>query len=197
MTRERYLVTGAGSGVGRAIVDHLGPKAVTMHHADADVCDYEAVKRYFAAVGPLSGVAHCAGVAHPGGLHSSTSDFKSMMDVNVLGTFHVARAFVENNPSGTIVLLASRAGLGPRPKWLGYGASKAAVISMAASLSVELAPDYRIHCLAPGPIDTPMRRSLVTSEYADLLDPVDVARRVTELLQSPFGSDGHPIVMAR
>ena len=168
-----------------------------MRREDADIRDYPTVSAFVGSVGPLNGLVHCAGIASAGGLESNSEDFREMLDVNVAGSFNVVKAFVEHTDTGAIVLVASRAGLGPRPKWLGYAASKAAVISLASSLAVDLAPLYRVHCMAPGPIASPMRSRLVRDEYADLLSPEAAARSAVSLLRNPHRTDGVPVVVVK
>ncbi len=197
MAEPRVLVTGAASGLGRAALRILGDVGVALRREEADVRDYDAVSSFVGSLGALNGLVHCAGIASTGGLESDTEDFREMLDVNVTGTFNVVKAFVEHTDSGSIVLVASRAGMGPRPKWLGYAASKAAVISLAGSLAAELAPLYRVHCMAPGPIASPMRSRLVQNEYAELLTPEDAARSAISLLHNPHRTDGAPVVVVQ
>ncbi len=197
MGDSRTLVTGAASGLGLAVLRILGDEGVALRREDADVRDYHDVSSFIGSLGALNGLVHCAGVASAGGLESNTEDFREMLDVNIAGTFNVVKAFVEHTDSGAIVLVASRAGMGPRPKWLGYAASKAAVISLAGSLAADLAPLYRVHCMAPGPIASPMRSRLVQNEYAELLTPEDAARSAISLLHSPHQTDGVPVVVVQ
>lgn len=197
MATARILVTGASSGLGEAVFKLLGDAAVPLSRSCADIRDWPAVSDYVQSLGPLDGLIHCAGVGTTGGLESASEDIREMTDANIVGTFNVVKAFVDNSESGSIVLVASRAGMGPRPKWLGYAASKAAIVSLAASLAIDLAPEYRVHCLAPGPISSPMRRRLVQEEYASLLSPEEAAKVAIELLNSPHRTDGSPVVISK
>ena len=64
---------------------------------------------------------------------------------------------IEIGEGGSIVNIASIAGEGGRPLFLPYAASKAAVINMTQSTSLELAKyNIRVNAVSPGTIDTPM-----------------------------------------
>ncbi|MBL8701946.1 MAG: SDR family oxidoreductase [Alphaproteobacteria bacterium] len=114
------------------------------------------VARAVGALGGLDFVINNAGIAGPAApIESiSTEDWRRTLTVNVDGQFFVARATVPHlkaNGGGAIVCMASVAGKYAFPLRTPYAASKAAVISLARSLSVELGPHkIRVNAIAPG-----------------------------------------------
>lgn len=80
-------------------------------------------------------------------------DFQRVMDVNVVGAFHVlqaAAAHMKANGGGAIVNTASHAGVDGPPNMLAYGASKAAVIAMTETAAKDLAPyGIRVNAISP------------------------------------------------
>lgn len=86
-----------------------------------------------------------------------------VIDHNLRGTWTVCRAVVpalKRQAKGSIVIVSSTAGQRGEAGYSNYAASKGGQISFAKSLAVELAPDIRVNCVAPGWVDT------------DLNDPV-------------------------
>ncbi|MBM3522157.1 MAG: SDR family oxidoreductase [Alphaproteobacteria bacterium] len=114
------------------------------------------VKRAVAALGGLDFVINNAGIAGPAATVESisTADWRRTLTVNVDGQFFVARATVPHLKAaggGAIVCMASVAGKYAFALRTPYAASKAAVISLARSLSVELGPHkIRVNAIAPG-----------------------------------------------
>lgn len=90
---------------------------------------------------------------------TSEAEFDAQIDLNLksiwLGCVEAAAHLQASG--GVIVNISSRAGkdMGPNPKNGPYAASKAAVNSLTATFSRELAPKIRVNAVAPGPIPTP------------------------------------------
>jgi NAD(P)-dependent dehydrogenase (short-subunit alcohol dehydrogenase family) len=91
-----------------------------------------------------------------------------MYRVNVLGTVFPSQAvvrFMKDHGGGTIVHVASKAGVVGEPGHAAYSASKGAVISLTRAMAVELAPfDIRVNAVCPGPILTDMLLSNVPEQ---------------------------------
>lgn len=177
---KRVLITAGAAGIGRSIAtafheagarvwvcdlveDKLKETAAALPGVGTAVCDVsdpDQVERFVAtAVADLGGldfVVNNAGIAGPAAPveNIATEDWRRVMDVNVNGQFYVARATVphlKRTGSGAIVCMASVAGKYAFPLRSPYASSKAAVISLARSLSVELGPHkIRVNAIAPG-----------------------------------------------
>jgi NAD(P)-dependent dehydrogenase (short-subunit alcohol dehydrogenase family) len=94
--------------------------------------------------------------------------WEKTFEVNVKGYFAATRAFVRHvhgrKGTGSVVNVASVAGLMAMPLQGVYAMTKAAVISMTKTLSVELAPDVRVNAIAPGLIETRFASALTQNE---------------------------------
>jgi NAD(P)-dependent dehydrogenase (short-subunit alcohol dehydrogenase family) len=195
--RGSILVTGGASGIGRAVVEAVvaeGWRAIVLDlpgpALDAaraafgparvrctalDVSDEAAVAAEIAAVerdvAPLDGVVNSAGIARDlPALETGTEIFRRILEVNVLGSFVVAReaARAMRGRGGAIVNIASVSGIRGNEGRVAYGASKGAVITMSLVMAVELAPlGIRVNVIAPGPIETPLVREVHTGQVRD------------------------------
>ncbi|HEX6891310.1 MAG TPA: glucose 1-dehydrogenase [Chryseolinea sp.] len=98
----------------------------------------------------------------------SLSDFTSVMDVNVTGTWLASRAVVphmKKNGSGKIINLASTLGLVGLSNRTPYASSKGAVVQMTRALALELAPfNINVNAICPGPFLTDMNTSIADTE---------------------------------
>ncbi|WP_423460335.1 SDR family NAD(P)-dependent oxidoreductase [Ottowia sp. VDI28] len=187
---RRILVTGAASGIGRAIaelfvragarvaaLDRKQPEALAgtadqSIACEADITDPEAVERAVqqavSRFGGLDGVVNAAGIANTDWADAiSLEDWKRVIDVNLTGTFNVCRAALPHlraAGTGTIVNLSSGQGLQPFKQRSAYAASKAGVIAFSKCMAMEWAPLVRVNTICPGAVDTPMVRAGYTPE---------------------------------
>lgn len=184
---RRILVTGAASGIGRAIAAMfiVEGAAVAMLDRDAGrleteaaklgapsvVCDVSdeaavnvAVRAAAAALGGLDGVINSAGIdlMRPFG-EMTSADWRRIMAVDLDGPFFVCAAALpelRRAGSATIVNIASGAALRPLENRTAYCSAKAALVMFSKTLAVDLAPDHiRVNAICPGIIDTPLFRS--------------------------------------
>lgn len=101
-----------------------------------------------------------AGIYHEGTINfTDEKTFEDIFSTNVKGTFFVTRAAIDEliKSCGSIVNVASDAGLRGNYFCAAYSASKGAVVAFTKSLALELASFLiRVNCVAPGDISTPL-----------------------------------------
>jgi NAD(P)-dependent dehydrogenase (short-subunit alcohol dehydrogenase family) len=184
------LVTGAGSGIGAAVVHRFAVAGASIVAADldgsaaarvarevgpavvpveTDVREEAAVVEAVARAEALGGVDILVNVA---GIGSTTNApdtaldvWEQVMAVNARGTFlsckHAIPPMVKRG-KGAIVNVASVAGLVGLPNRAAYCASKGAVISLTRALAVDhVASGIRVNAVCPGTVDSPWVRRLV------------------------------------
>jgi NAD(P)-dependent dehydrogenase (short-subunit alcohol dehydrogenase family)/pimeloyl-ACP methyl ester carboxylesterase len=181
--RRLALVTGAGSGIGRATAAALAADGMDVLCVDIDfdaasrtaadiggsafqldVADAGATQKLAEHVLAEHGVPDVvmanAGIAVAGSfLDTSVEDWQRVFDVNVWGVIHTLRAFVpplvERGEGGHVVVTASAAGFLPLPSLSAYGTTKAGVLMLAQTLAGELAPDgIGVSAICPGFVHT-------------------------------------------
>lgn len=210
----RVLVTGAAGVLGRALVaeaDLRGARVVATgrrpsidtaalpeaaFRVAADLRDPDDCRRvvHEAArhLGGLDIVVNNAGYTHRNKPMAEVTEdeFDRIFSVNVKAIFLSVRHATPylQAKGGSILNIASTAGLRPRPGLTWYNASKGAVITATKSMAVELAPKIRVNCLCPvlGQTgltstflgeDTPERRAqfLATIPLGRMSTPEDIA----------------------
>ncbi|XOQ52017.1 MAG: Short-chain dehydrogenase/reductase [Succiniclasticum sp.] len=113
-------------------------------------------------------LVHSAGVYCEQNLQDATEKmYRTVMDINAGGTFFLTQALVPlMAEGGSIVTVASDAGLAGNRGCALYSASKGAVVAMTRSLALDLAPRIRVNCVCPGDVDTPLlERQLAGADY--------------------------------
>ena len=176
-TARRFLEEGARvviSGRTQATLDsalaELGERALGVRSDVASLADldrlYATVRQRFGRVDVLFANAGIARFAPAEAVDESF--FDSQFDVNVKGLFFtVTKALPLMSRGGAIVLNSSIASSSGMATTAVYSATKAAVRSLARTLSSELAPEgIRVNAVSPGPIATPIFDKLGLPEDA-------------------------------
>jgi len=116
-------------------------------------------------------------------------DYRHTLEVNVIAPFRIIqKLFHAGKHIKQIVNLGSTSGIGARPGWITYAASKAAMISMSDTLREELSVfGTKVICISPGRCATDLRKTLAPDEDpSTIMQPKHVAD-VVKFLISPSG----------
>jgi 3-oxoacyl-[acyl-carrier protein] reductase len=192
------VVTGAARGIGRSIAERFvaeGDRVATLyrggdlpdgvHGFKADITDTEAVNEAFAQIeqdlGPVQVLVANAGVTRDQLLmRMSDEEFEQVVDVNLTGTFRCVRRAAKSmirKRYGRIVLIGSLVGLYGGQGQVNYGASKAALVGMARSISRELGGrGITANVVAPGFIETDMTAELPEKTRESYLAAIPAGR---------------------
>lgn len=157
------LVTGAAGDIGSAIAEELTQRGHSVVRADRpelaervdvafDVTDEPAVARAMDEIGHLDGLVNNAGYQ---GVFTPVErypldDARRVLEVNVLGVMTVLSVAARAMDGGSIVNIASMAGVSGAPNMPAYSASKAAVLGLTKAAAKDLAPrGIRVNAVSP------------------------------------------------
>jgi NAD(P)-dependent dehydrogenase (short-subunit alcohol dehydrogenase family) len=210
------IVTGGSSGIGAAgarrfleegaavmlaarasaraealLAELAGAHGERVAFQPTDVADPRAVDALVSATverfGRLDVAYSNAGVQEVGDVEATSDEvWRAIIDVNLGGQFHLARAAMPalaRSGHGSLILTASELGLVGTSRSVAYCAAKGGVVNMARAIAVDCrANGVRVNCLCPGPVETPMiRRWFDEAEdpvafEAEQVDPVLLGR---------------------
>jgi NAD(P)-dependent dehydrogenase (short-subunit alcohol dehydrogenase family) len=135
-----------------------------------NLCELANIPRWMTELagrtGPLHGLVHAAGVSCIVPLQVlQPESYRDVFTINTEAGLALARAFqsrkVYAGDNGSIVFISSVMALVGSPTVVGYSMSKAALVGMARSMALELAPrKIRVNCVAPGFVRTPMHQQV-------------------------------------
>ncbi|UWQ62132.1 SDR family NAD(P)-dependent oxidoreductase [Leisingera caerulea] len=201
-------MVGASHGLGREVarkLDRAGARLVLSARSEdaleelaselkqaqavpLDVTDAESVAEAFRQAGPVDALLYNAGAYEP----MRTQDWDAeavlaMSDVNFTGALrvlgHVVPGFVEAG-RGDITLVGSLAGYRGLPASIGYGASKAALISLAETMRHDLKDSgVTVRVVNPGFIKTRLTDKN-SFKMPQLMEPEEAAGHVVSAMQS-------------
>jgi NAD(P)-dependent dehydrogenase (short-subunit alcohol dehydrogenase family) len=214
------VVTGCGSGIGRAIIERLAAdgyyaygieldeeKAAELSQqlADsgtvlaADVRDrsvLEGAAREATKRAPLLGWVNNVGVALGGTLHhADPDDVAKVMQINLMSHFWGSRVavetFIAQGRAGAIVNISSIHGRAAFNGWAAYDTAKGGIEALTRYIAVEYGPvGIRANAIAPGAIRTEMVRDVI----ANSRDPLSEERAMSEM--HPMNRLGEPTEIA-
>jgi NAD(P)-dependent dehydrogenase (short-subunit alcohol dehydrogenase family) len=183
------FVTGAGSGIGRAIAERLARDSYVVfggarskkegwppgvHYSPVDVTDEDsvcqAIENIRNQVGSLYGVVNCAGLGMLGAVEDSASqELRDLFETNLIGVHHVCKntlGLMRKSGGGYIINITSMAAQMGLPYRGIYCASKFAVEGYSEALSMEVAADgIHVVLVEPGDVRTAINsnRRIVSS----------------------------------
>lgn len=194
LKNKSAVVTGGGSGIGKAIAIIFAKQEATVHIIElnedtaaqavkeieanggkafaysCDVSNQQKVKDVFTAIGSINILVNCAGIAHVGKADTtSEEDFTKVFNVNVKGTYNCLHEIIpvfKNNKGGVILNVASIAALVGIPDRFAYSMSKGAVFAMTLSVAKDYLHDnIRCNSISPARVHTPFVDGFIAKNY--------------------------------
>lgn len=151
----------------------------------------------------IEALYNIAGYTDPQSLLTTTTEnFELTYKINVFAPFVLMREctkYMRLN-GGKILNIASTSGMTPRPGWLSYASSKASVIAMSQTLTVELAEyGIKVYCVSPGRCATKLRTRLAPDEDpTTIMQPEEVAKVICNFMNpKECCLDGQNIVIRK
>ena len=211
------LITGAGTGIGRAIALAMAREGAQIALAarrrepiesvaaeigaesqaiECDVTSRASVEVALAAAvsrfGRVNVVVNNAGAAVVADADkTSDEEWRRILDVNLTGTFYISRAALaefRRIGGGTIVNIGSVLGLVARKERAAYCAAKGGVTLLTKAMALDHAHEnIRVNCICPSIVETPLGAASLAGSGLDL----DEARRI-RAREIPLGRLGKP-----
>lgn len=217
LQNKTAVITGGGSGIGRAIAELFAKQGAEVHIFDLDenlgketvagiesaggkayfhpcnVASQENVRTAFSALSRLDILVNNAGVAHIGTAESTTeADFDRIVSVNVKGVYnclHIGIPLMRHSGGGVILNMASVVNSVGIPDRFAYSMSKGAVATMTLSVAKDyIHHNIRCNCVSPARVHTPFVDGFLAKNY-----PGKEAEMFEKLSKTqPIGRMGRP-----
>lgn len=194
LTNKKVVITGGGSGIGRAVAELFAQQGAVVHILDlnketaldtlltieknngtafihtCDVSNQEAVATIFKSIAEFSILVNCAGIAHVGKADTtSESDFDRVYRINVKGVYNAlysAIPILKEQKNAVILNVASIAALVGITDRFAYSMSKGAVYAMTLSVARDYLKDnIRCNSISPARIHTPFVDGFIAKNY--------------------------------
>lgn len=190
---SKILIFGE-SDIGTGIKS-LYPSTIIVSKSDCDVRDEIAISRFMEIHKP-SVVVNCAGVSNVQAIKNSESNlWQEEIDVNLIGSYLIAKQTIASDPKIVLIFFASVAGLFGKPNHSGYCASKAGVISLVQSLAME---GYTAYSISPGRVNTKMReKDFPGEDIRTRLSIKEVAKIVANCINGVYQPGDNIIIRKR
>jgi NAD(P)-dependent dehydrogenase (short-subunit alcohol dehydrogenase family) len=196
--RMRVIVVGRDAARGAAVVEQIESAGGQATFIAADLSDPAEIERLAFEAGDVDVLVNNAGFSIWGPTEKTTvEDFDAMFASNVRAPYLLVGAFapaMAAKGAGSIINISSMAGRIGLPNGAAYGATKAALASLAQSWTAEYSPrGVRVNAVAAGPIYTrPEARQLFdrlgeTTALHRAAEPSEIAE-VVAFLASPRAS---------
>lgn len=199
LTNKRAVVTGGGSGIGKAIATILARQGAEVHILElgieqaestlteinsnggkafsyaCDVADHQNVKEIFNQIGAIHILVNNAGIAHIGKADTTEeADFDRVMNVNVKGIYNCLYAAIPQIRAaggGVIINMASIASLIGLPDRFAYSTAKGAVKAMTMSVAKDyIGENIRCNSISPARVHTPFVDGFLQKNYPDNIE---------------------------
>ncbi|MBI4028548.1 MAG: SDR family oxidoreductase [Verrucomicrobia bacterium] len=212
------IVTGAASGIGRAVVERVRQEGGSVVAADlnpaalnalgegiervaCDASDPSTGQRLadvaLARFGRINGFVPCAGIIRFTPVTEiTTTQWDTVLDLNLRAVFFqiqaIGQAMIAGGQRGAIIAMSSTSGDGPRPNNADYGASKAAINHITRTFALEFASKgVRVNAVSPGVVGTAMWQQVDRERGAILgLQPGQLTQKMEA--EIPMGRVGKP-----
>ena len=217
LKNKNIIVTGASGGIGNSIVEKLynnganilatGTKIEKLEDLKAkfenikilkfDISQHEKIEEFINSAsdelgGSLDCIVNNAGITKDNlTIRMSLEEWRQVIDINLTSTFLMCKYSIKKmlkNKSGKIINITSVVGHTGNVGQVNYAASKAGIVAMSKSLSIEYAKkNINVNCISPGFISTTMTDK-IDEKYKEVLlakipcnrlgKPIDIANAV-------------------
>ena len=203
---RKYIVTGAGGGLGSAIAESLNNKGAKVYALDyakealdelvekmsdivavhQDLTNWEETAEKVDQLGVIDGLVNCAGILIPQMVVDVTKEnLYKHYDINLSAPINlmqvVGKKMIAARQGGSIVNISSCSSKGASKGILAYSVSKAGLDMATKMFALELGPHkIRVNTVHPGLIPTSMSKSVCTEEaFKEAIDKMPLSKQLT------------------